>query len=165
MAPNLDCELDVPWLPTSVSRGFPTCGPSMGTGIVVQQDALWQSPSSFRADCRLQPSLKHVTIGCTCDSCSACQVGLKNRPFFILRGCGCGWMARALCISHTLMALLKHFNPPIHNSTRESIVPILSTLALMNLSTWYTFCPQKPITDRCSSLVQFSSFAAMFTAS
>jgi hypothetical protein len=33
------------------------------------------------------------------------------------------------------------------------------------MSTWCTFCPQKPITDRCFSLVQFSSFAAMFTAS
>jgi hypothetical protein len=67
--------------------------------------------------------------------------------------CGCGWMARALCIRHTRTAIFKHINPLIHNSTRESIVPILSTHALMNLSTWYTFCPQKSITDRCSSQV------------
>jgi hypothetical protein len=50
-----------------------------------------------------------------------------------------GWPER----SHQLHAYghYKHFNPLIHNSI--CIVPILSTHALMNLSTWYTFCPQE----------------------
>jgi hypothetical protein len=51
--------------------------------------------------------------------------------------------SQVLCISHTCVVTFKHFGPLIHNSTRESIVPILSTLALINLSTWYTFYPQE----------------------
>jgi hypothetical protein len=66
---------------------FPEClqhgGHSTGMNIVVEQwDTLWQS-LSFRADCRLQPSLKHVTIGCTCDNFSAFQVDLRTRPYRI----------------------------------------------------------------------------------
>jgi hypothetical protein len=66
--------------------------------------------------------------------------------FFVL--CDCGWMARALCINHTCMAISKYFNPLIHNSTRErALSPILSTHALMNLSTWCTFWPQKTLSQ------------------
>jgi hypothetical protein len=71
---------------------------------------------------------------------------LKNQfpsSFFILCGCGCGWTTWALCISHICTVIFKNFNPLLHNSTRVSIVPILSTHVLMNLSTWCTICPQK----------------------
>jgi hypothetical protein len=71
---------------------------------------------------------------------------LKNQfpsSFSILCGCGCGWMTQELCISPTRSAIFKHFNPIIRNSMRESSVPILSIHVLMNLSTWYTFCPQE----------------------
>jgi hypothetical protein len=66
---------------------------------------------------------------------------ISSLAFFILCSCGCGWMTRTLCISHTCMAILKHFHPLIHNSMRHSIAPILSTHALQNLSTYYTFSP------------------------
>jgi hypothetical protein len=76
--------------------------------------------------------------------------GLKYQfpsSFFILCGFVCGWMTRVLCIIHIRTAIFKYLNPLIHNFTRESIFPILSTHMLINLSTRYTFCPQKSVSQ------------------
>jgi hypothetical protein len=56
-------------------EGLQRAGRNMGTSS--------ESSSSFRSNCRIQPSLKHVAIGCTCDNCYTFQVGLKNRPLRI----------------------------------------------------------------------------------
>jgi hypothetical protein len=57
------------------------------------------------------------------------------------------WHSQERSVSHTHLAIFKHFSPLIHNFTRETIVPLLSTHAMMNLSTWYTFCPQKNVSQ------------------
>jgi hypothetical protein len=61
---------------------------------------------------------------------------------FIPCSSGCGWTTPVLCISHTCTGIFKHINPPTYNSTRHSIVPILSSYLLMNLCTWCTLCPR-----------------------
>jgi hypothetical protein len=62
--------------------------------------------------------------------------------FFILCTCGCGWMTWVLHMSHTHAATFKH---SVHSYTtlRYSTVPKLRIHVLINLFTWYTFCPQK----------------------
>jgi hypothetical protein len=45
------------------------------------------------------------------------------------------------------VAIFKHFNPLILNSTRDTIVSIPSTHVLINLSTWYTSCPQRNVSQ------------------
>jgi hypothetical protein len=72
---------------------------------------------------------------------------LKNQfpsSFFVLCDCGCGWTTWALCISHTRMTISKYFSPLIHSSSRESIVPILSTMC-------WSICP--PGTPSCRLLL------------
>jgi hypothetical protein len=78
--------LTVSWMLRDFSLQFPEGVQRAGRSIVAstvvqQQDLLWQSPSSLRVDCRLQPSLKHVTIGCNCDSRSMFQVGPRICPW------------------------------------------------------------------------------------
>jgi hypothetical protein len=64
----------------------------------------------------------------------------------------------ALCIRHNRATIFEHLNPLIHDSTRE----------WAHTRRWIC-APGTPsahkmrMTDRCSSLVQFISFAAIFT--
>ena len=63
--------------------------------------------------------------------------------FFIPRGCGCSWTSGALCICQTRVAIFKHLNLLIGDSTTENFIPILSTNVEMNLCSWHIFYPQK----------------------
>lgn len=44
---------------------------------------------------------------------------------------------------HIHITIFKHFSPLVHNFTNEYFVSVLGSYALMNLYTWYTFCPQE----------------------
>lgn len=123
-----------------MSKGMCLCSSvsSLGTHLV-------HTPHDRQAQCWYSVVLKFRQPSLSCFEESVPQLFLHSC------GCGCGWTTRALCISHTCTAIFKHFNPLIHNFVRESIVPILSTHVLMNLSTWYTFCPQKIISQIIAS--------------
>jgi hypothetical protein len=97
MTPNLDYELNVQWLPTSISWGFPMFRPQyMYRHCCATTRCTLRVSLSFRAECRLQVALKHVTISCTCYSCSTFQIGHKNRPLRIPEGgqhqLACRWL-------------------------------------------------------------------------
>jgi hypothetical protein len=94
---------------------------------------------------------------------------LKNQflsCFFILCSCGCGLTIWMNCIIHIRMAIFEHFNLLMHNCIRESMSRhwvhmrwwIRSLVHLLHTK-------RKHSTDHCPSLVQFSSYAAMFTTS
>ena len=63
--------------------------------------------------------------------------------FLIPHGCGCSWKTGALCNRQTHAAIFENSNPLIDDSTRENLIPILSTHKEMNLCSWHMFYPQK----------------------
>jgi hypothetical protein len=128
--------------------------------VLEKKDAFGQKSATTTANFRLQSLFQHGAAPNNVDCFSFLLTVFENWSIHTPQQC----QHKFSCINDSCSAFLKSFYTLVHFPPPHTASTILLNHSSVNFPLFHSFWPQNLVTERCSSLVQFSSGAATILA-